>query len=141
MPLLQVCPLVCQGKETRMMREMKDRAIVAALTPVIAEKLKDFGTLQDLALDSAARSITASILLNGEDRAVTLVASSYSLEESDEKMVLKVEKIRVSREWMRVLADRFMPKPFILEIPLPDGLKGFLARKAIQWAEKAFTGR
>jgi hypothetical protein len=69
--------------------------------------LKPYGTLTRLKLDTAARSLSAEVELNGETQPVIIQIHEYELSEEGESLYFIIKKIETSREWLTALARDF----------------------------------
>ena len=101
------------------MRNMKDQAIAAAIKAYATDKLSPYGNLLDVTVDSASQQVEATINLHGEGGPVTVKVEHYRLEKIDGRMVLKLETITATREWMgTLLTHLYGSKPFKLPAPI-----------------------
>lgn len=101
------------------MRNMKDQAIAAAIKAYATDKLSPYGNLLDVTVDTASQQVEATINLHGEGGPVTVKVEHYRLEKIDGRMVLKLETITATREWMgTLLTHLYGSKPFKLPAPI-----------------------
>ena len=73
--------------------------------------MKRYGYMTSLKIDSAAKVIEAEVMLKGETAPITVVVSGYTLDGG----VFRAREVKVSREWMEVLAKEVLAKG----VPLP----------------------
>ncbi|WP_152551620.1 hypothetical protein [Polycyclovorans algicola] len=98
---------------------MKDQAIAAAIKAYATDKLSPYGNLLDVTVDTASQQVEATINLHGEGGPVTVKVEHYRLEKIDGRMVLKLETITATREWMgTLLTHLYGSKPFKLPAPI-----------------------
>jgi len=67
-------------------------------------------------LDSKAKLLTVEALPKGESEPVRVELHGYDLLQEDGETVLRFQSLRVSREWLQVLADNLLREK---RIPLP----------------------
>jgi hypothetical protein len=86
----------------------RDRAISAALKKILEPRVKRYGRLARITLDSAQRSILIELLLHGETEPVALSIGRYDIVTEAERRFLVMHDIRASREWIERLAQDFL---------------------------------
>lgn len=78
----------------------------------------DFGRVRNLKLDSRARRLEIELDLRGESEAVRVVVEDYRLSEGPDGLAIEAGKVTTSREWLTVLAQRFVVgRPWALPVP------------------------
>ncbi len=82
----------------------KDLGVSKALVKLAQQYLGPFGEIADLRLDSKNSEIRLQILLRGENVPVEIEVKDYRIIEEGGDHFIAAENIRVSREWMDVLA-------------------------------------
>lgn len=102
----------------------RDRALSAALKKILEQRVKRYGRLSRIILDSSQRSIQAEVLLHGETEPVTLSIGRYDIITEGEHRFLVMHDIHASREWIERLAQDFLEgravrMPSVLERTLP----------------------
>jgi len=104
--------------------DLKDKSLSKLLLAASRRYLKDFGEVLDIALDTAARSITVEMLPVGERESIRVSLSGYGLEhDAAGGDWLTFECLSVSREWMTRAAERLLPqKRLRLPLWVPVGL-------------------
>lgn len=101
------------------MRTMKDQAIAAALRAYVADKLSPYGQLLDVRVDTAAQQVEATAQLNGEAGPITVRVEHYRIERDDGRLLLRLETITCSRDWIGMLLTRIYGiKPIKLPGPI-----------------------
>ncbi len=83
-------------------------AAVSMTVQAAANRNLDFGRVRSLKLDSQARRIEVELDLHGESEVVHVVIEDYRLGESPEGLTITAGKITTSRQWLTVLAQRFV---------------------------------
>ena len=84
---------------------------------VAVKHIADYGKIEDLSIDFNEKSICCSLILNGEVEAITVEVKGFKVVKNMSKNYLTFQSVRLSREWMNTLADRFLPV-FIQKNPL-----------------------
>ena len=88
---------------------------------VLNNMLKEFGVMTSILIDSRRKSIAIEVELKGEDRPVRITIEGYVVEPDGDGSRLKLGHISFSKEWMDVLAKKFLADAK-LSIPLPPDL-------------------
>jgi len=90
------------------------------LRAFINHKIKRFGKMTSLNIDSRTKRIEITAELAGETEPLTIRAT-YAIEQTEEGLVLSPSNVETSREWMTELAREFL-KTQAVRIPIPGGL-------------------
>ncbi len=85
--------------------KLKDKALSAAFSAFLKDKVAPYGELVDLSLDSKAKSVEALVLLKGEAEAVRLVLEKYDFVEKDGRQWLILGPMFCSRPWLETLIN------------------------------------
>lgn len=96
-------------------RDAKDSAIADNLRAFINTKIREFGTMVDLKIDSQAKNIYASFNLEGETSAINLAIYGYSIVKENNESYLSFNDIDTNREWLSKLV-----KTVIIPHSLPN---------------------
>ena len=88
---------------------------------VLNNKLKEFGMVTSILIDSKSKSITIEVELKGEDRPIRIKIKEYVIEPAGDGSLIKIGNISFSREWMDVVARKFLANAK-LSIPVPPDL-------------------
>lgn len=95
----------------------KDSLFVMVVKPHAQEYLGDAGTIQDIRLDSMAKTIEVTVILQGEANPLVAKITSYSITKSGDYALFSIQKWECrSHPWLHTLGQRFSPTA---EIPLP----------------------
>jgi hypothetical protein len=86
----------------------RDRALSAALKKILEPRVRRYGHLTRITLDSSQRSLLAEVLLHGETDPVTLSIGRYDIVSEGGRRFLVMHDIRASREWLERLAQDFL---------------------------------
>ena len=87
--------------------------------------LRKYGTMLDLKLNTAERSLSVSLHLKGEESPININVREYTLVTKDGRTFVEIDgsKIETSREWLTTLIqDRLGRRSFAI----PDNLAGFI---------------
>ncbi|HLA28017.1 MAG TPA: hypothetical protein VJZ49_08985 [Syntrophales bacterium] len=88
--------------------------------------LKEFGMMTSILIDSKSKSMAIEVELKGEDRPISIKINDYVIEPDGNGSIVTIGDISFSREWMDVLAKKFLAKGK-LSLPLsPDLLEQIL---------------
>ena len=85
----------------------KDRMISMGAKTHGNKYIESYGTILDLQLNTAERSLSLTILLKGEETPVDIHVREYAFSTDDGKSFLVIDgsKINTSREWLTKLAQ------------------------------------
>lgn len=97
-----------------------ERAGMAMLNQAV---LRPYGTLTQLTLDTAARTVEAELDLKGETQPVRVHVREFEIREQDGRAFVVIKDIHTSREWLTRLAHDFAVNK---EFELPESVKKFL---------------
>ena len=103
----------------------KDALISRGAKARLNHLLRKYGTMLDLKLNTADRSLSVSIHLKGEESPVNINVREYTLVTKDGHTFVEIDgsKIETSREWLTTLIqDRMGRRSF----PIPDNLARFI---------------
>jgi hypothetical protein len=87
--------------------------------------LRKYGTMLDLKLNTAERSLSVSLHLKGEENPININVREYTLVTKEGRTFVEIEgnKIETSREWLTTLIqDQVGRRSF----PIPDHLARFI---------------
>ena len=94
----------------------KDKALSKAIITILNKKLKKFGTISYLKLDTKNKKIELKIGLKGELEPLLATINKYEVKEISEKHYLIAYDIDTSREWVNLVAQEYF-KNEKFEIP------------------------
>lgn len=109
--------------------KLLDRLTGSASTKyVINQYIRDYGQLTALRIDSRKKSITASILLNGESRSINLNIAEYSIVKEGSSPGLIIQKASTDRPWLNaVLENHVIGRLWVIPGDKASLLADFLA--------------
>jgi hypothetical protein len=83
--------------------------------------LRKYGTMLDLKLNTAERSLSVSMHLKGEESPIQIKIREYTLVTKDGRTYVELDgsKIETSREWLTTLIQQQLGRR---DFPLPDKL-------------------
>jgi hypothetical protein len=99
---------------------LKDAGLEKALLLLLGPKLERYGEIHRLKLDTAARRVSAEILLLGESEPVRIEEARYRVERRDKENYLVVHSVRISRPWVQHLLEDHLPE---ISVKIPDGVR------------------
>lgn len=106
---------------------LKDTLTSAAAKSLLASRIDRYGKLTDLHLSSKEKTITAELVLEGEEVPVAIHIGRYRMGGEPGKYTLTVEELAVSRPWLQnlledLLVGKAFPVPSVLLLALgkPD---------------------
>ena len=95
----------------------KDSLLGMLVKPHVQEYLGDAGTIQDIRVDSVAKTIEVTVILQGDANPLVAKIMSYSIAESGGGALFSVQEWECrSHPWLHTLGQRFSPTA---QIPLP----------------------
>ena len=102
---------------------IKDSLTSTAAKSLLASRLDRYGKLTDLRIRSREKTISAEILLEGEEQPVSIQIERYRIIGKSGENALVVEGISASRPWLQnllqdLLVDKPLPVPSIILIAL-----------------------
>jgi len=96
---------------------MKDFLLSPLLKVILNHKLKKFGHMTTLHLDTTAKSISLTADLAGEAGPIE-AKMNYSIEDRSGRLFLVPQNFECSREWLTLLAGEMLQNgSFAVEIP------------------------
>ena len=99
-----------------MLKALKDKALSKSLEVAINLKIKEYGEMLKLNLDSHNKTIEFEIMLKGEKEPLKVYVSSYEISEESGKYYLYAKDIKTSREWINIVAENYL-KGEKIELP------------------------
>ncbi len=99
-----------------MFRGLKDKALAKSVEVAINLKIKEYGEMLKLNLDSKNKTIEFEIMLKGEKEPLTVFVNNYEISEENGKYFLYAKDIKTSREWINVVAENYL-KGEKIELP------------------------
>jgi len=91
-----------------MLNRIKDKAFGEAIKQSINFKIKDFGKISKLKIDTQNKTIELELVLKGEREPLYVKVGKYEISQEDEKHYLVAEDIDTSREWINVVASNYL---------------------------------
>ena len=102
---------------------IKNFAASAARQTLNSTWLQPYGTLTELDIDSAKRTLAFTLELKGESEPIQIRIKHYELIERGDETYLELGEIETSREWVNTLLRDHLTekviKPRLRETPLP----------------------
>ena len=93
------------------------------LLAAVNRQLKEFGEMTSIVIDPKNKTIAIEVELKGEEKPITIRIKEYEVEPDGEGSLVKIGDISFSREWMDVIAKKFLANSK-LPIPLSSELLG-----------------
>ncbi|MFP5259026.1 MAG: hypothetical protein ACLGQH_08380 [Acidobacteriota bacterium] len=101
------------------MAAAKDKSLSKLLLSAAKPFLNKYGEVLNLAIDSAARTLTVEVLPVGEREAVQVELVGYHLTTDETgRGWLSFERLSTSRQWLTLVAEKALPER---RIKLPSG--------------------
>jgi hypothetical protein len=111
----------------QMFSHLKDSLSSSAAKSLLASRIDRYGKLTDLRIRSREKTISAELLLEGEETPVTLRVERYRITGTSGEHALVVEAVAASRPWLQnLLEDLLVEKP----LPVPSILLLALGKSA-----------
>src|SRR5690242_19253612 len=95
----------------------KDVLLATGARTHLNKLIERYGTVLDLQLNTANRSLSLALLLKGEATPIEIHLHDYALSTADGKSLLMIDgaKVETSREWLtEVIRDHVGQKPFVV---------------------------
>ena len=99
---------------------IKDSALEKALSLFLRPKLKRYGEIRRLTIDTTARLLSAEVSLHGDPLPLEITAVSYRLQESAHGTSIVLFDFKLSQEWIQHLVDDQFAE---VCLPIPDYIK------------------
>ena len=87
------------------MGRLKDIALEKGLLLFLRSKLERYGEIQEIRLDTSARTISAIVQLRGESNPISISDAKYRLDHRSDQAWIVLESANVSREWIQNLIE------------------------------------
>jgi len=87
---------------------LKDKALSKALEFAINLKIKEYGEMLNLKLDSQNKTIELELMLLGEKEPLNVYVGSYEISEENGKFYLTAKNIKTSRKWINIVAKNYL---------------------------------
>ncbi len=87
---------------------MKDIALSKGAKIAINHKVKEYGRMVKLNLDSKSKTIELELMLDGEKEPLNVKVNHYALSEERGKHYLVAEDIVTSRAWINTVASQYL---------------------------------
>ena len=91
-----------------MFRKMKDATLSKGVKIAINRKVKEYGKMLKLNLDSKQKSIEIEVMLDGENEPLHVKVNHYKLIEENGRHYLVAEDIVTSRAWINTVASQYL---------------------------------
>lgn len=91
-----------------MFRKMKDATLSKGVKIAINHKVKEYGKMIKLNLDSDNKMIELQLLLDGEKEPLHVTVNHYKLSEEHGRHYLVAENIVTSRAWINTVASQYL---------------------------------
>ncbi len=100
-----------------MFGSIKDSLSSVAAKALLASRIDRYGKITDLHIRSREKSVTAEVVLEGEEIPITILIERYRIDGTSGTHTITVEKVTASRAWLQnLLDDLIVGKP----LPLPS---------------------
>jgi hypothetical protein len=107
----------------QMFHSLKDSLASAAAKTFLASTLDRYGKIIDFRIRSRERTISAELLLQGDEVPVSIEISRYRITAKSSEHAIVVESVTASRSWIQnlledVLVEKPLPVPALLLLVL-----------------------
>ena len=99
-----------------MIRKLKDKTLSRGLALALDNRIRQYGRILDLRLDSLNKRLELEILLKGEAEPLQIRIENYEVREEAGRWYLLAKELKTSREWIETLAREYLSERPI-EIP------------------------
>ena len=87
---------------------LKGQAVSLAGRQFLNNYLEKYGNMLNFSVQPETKTITAEILLKGEESPIKLLLRGYEIGGTAEKPTLSIAKAEASREWLSVVLREFV---------------------------------
>jgi len=99
-----------------MINAMKDAVTSRAVQSYVNTRISNYGTVQDLTIDSRRKTVEITCLLNGESTPIQVKVEKYVVEDVGGRKIFKITDVSCSRPWLQnLLVDFAKDRP--MELP------------------------
>ena len=84
------------------------------LKPKINEFIGEFGEVVSLQIDIVKKNIIGQVMLKGESEPLDFKIKGLKLIEKDGNFFITYRKIKTSKEWINILANKYAPKEILI---------------------------
>jgi len=109
----------------RAISTLKDTALEKGLLFFLRPKIKRYGELRQLSLNTSRKLLTAEIDLLGDATSLTISQAYYRLEKEGERLLLIIHDVKCSKKWMQNLIEDHLDE---VRLKLPESMHGLLKR-------------
>jgi len=102
----------------------KDAALQKAIRAFLKPKLQRYGELKDFTLDTAAKRVTARVLLHGESTPLAVTEAHYRLERDSGQWFVVIYGIKTSKPWVQHLLEDYFPQ---LRFKVPEIVRALIS--------------
>jgi len=95
-------------KASSLLNNVKDQTLSFAMREFVNYKIKEYGAMLKLNLDSEKKSIEMEVMLDGEKEPLTVSVDRYTLIQKGERHFLQIEGISTSRAWINTVASSYL---------------------------------
>jgi hypothetical protein len=124
-PTMEITSFLQRLPGGKALNSAKDTLLSQGAKARLNHLLRKYGTMLDLKLNTAERSLSVSLHLKGEENPIDIIVREYSLVTKDGRTFVEIDghKIETSREWLTTLIqDQLGRRSF----PIPENLARFI---------------
>jgi len=98
----------------------RQKALEAAIKSLVNQRIEKYGQITQLEIDSVQKRARLEIALKGEPAPLEVHIDAYQLQSVESRLLLSVQKVRASREWVTAALEDFVVGR---QFPVPDAAK------------------
>ena len=117
--------MLVSAAQVRAITRLKDTALEKGLLFFLRPKLKRYGELRHLTVNTSKKVLTLEIHLLGESGPLTISQAHYRLEKDGPQMFLIIHDVKISKPWIQHLVEDHFPEA---RLKVPESLHGLLKR-------------
>jgi hypothetical protein len=118
--IARVAELYYNRRSAIQSKPMRKRLTSQLLKAFFNHKLKEYGKMTTLHIDTQAKHISLTANLLGETEPID-ASMKYMLEESDGRTFFVPQELDCSRQWLSLLAQQML-KDNVIRFEIPDGI-------------------
>jgi hypothetical protein len=112
---------------SKLLNSLKKKALELSATAYVNHKIRNFGSVKRLEIDSESSRLLIEVNLAGEAAPVTVQVGAYELVRDNENSFITLRQIQCSKEWLAIALNEFLAEQ---KLKIPNALGTALSGKA-----------
>ena len=102
------------------LQSARKKALEAAIKSLVNQRIEKYGQIMQLEIDPVQKRARLEIALKGEVTPLEVHIDAYELQSAESRLLLSIQKIRASREWITAALEDFVVGR---QFPVPEAAK------------------